>query len=196
VGHVGLAPGSVRVVPYDPEWPRAFRTIRSRLLPLFPRARIEHIGSTSIVGCWAKPIVDVSIGLQRGGSVHVDDAKAAGLDFRLVRPGSITFRVQGPTGLTIAFVHVYARDSEPELANLHFRDYLRAHPGVTEEYSKLKRRLAASGKARSDYSPAKAPFIERAQARARRWAQKNGRKATKQRGPTRAGPRRRSERAP
>jgi GrpB-like predicted nucleotidyltransferase (UPF0157 family) len=179
--HVGLPPGTVRIVPYDPEWPREFRRIRKRLLPLFPGARIEHIGSTSVIGCWAKPAIDVSVGLPRGGSLHVNDARAAGLDFRLVRPGFITFRLQGPTGLTIAFVHVYARDSEPELADFLFRDYLRSHPKVVEEYSRLKRRLAETIKDRGDYSPAKAPFIERVQEKARRWASKKGRKTTNRR---------------
>ena len=186
--HVGLRPGSVRVVLYDPEWPREFRRIRRRLLPLFPGSRIEHIGSTSVVGCRAKPIIDVSVGLPKGGSIHADDAKAAGLDFRLARPGSITFRLQGRAGLTVGFVHVSARDSEPELSLLLFRDYLRAHAAATEEYGRLKRRLAATTKDRGDYSRAKASFIERTQENARRWAKTTGWKATHRRGSGRGGP--------
>jgi GrpB-like predicted nucleotidyltransferase (UPF0157 family) len=170
-------------VPYDPEWPREFGRIRKRLLPLFPGARIEHIGSTSIVGCWAKPIIDVSVGLPQGGSLHGNDAKAVGLDFRLVRPGFTTFRLQGQAGLTVAFIHVHGRDSESESEDLLFRDYLRAHPKVVEEYGRLKRRLAGTSKDRGDYSPAKAPFIERVQGRARRWAKRKGRKTAKRGGP-------------
>jgi GrpB-like predicted nucleotidyltransferase (UPF0157 family) len=170
--HGRLLPGSVRVLPYYPEWPRELRRIRKRLLPLFPGARIGHVGSMSIVGCWAKPIIDVSVGLPRGGSVHVNDAKSAGLDFRLVRPGSITFRMSDPAGPTIGFVHVYARSSEQELGVLQYRDYLRAHPEATKEYSRLKRRLAATAKDRSEYSPAQAPFIEGLEPRIRRWARR------------------------
>jgi GrpB-like predicted nucleotidyltransferase (UPF0157 family) len=181
--NVGLLPGSVRVVPYDSDWPRAFRRIRKRLVPLFPGARIAHVGSTSVVGCWAKPIIDVSVGLPRGSHVHVDDAKAVGLDFRMVRPGVVTFRLDGPSGLTTGFVHVSARDSEPELGHLLFRDYLRAHPEAAREYSQLKRRLAAATKVRSEYSPAKVPFIERTLERARRWSKKKRQKITKRRSP-------------
>jgi GrpB-like predicted nucleotidyltransferase (UPF0157 family) len=181
--HVGLTPGTVRVVPYDPEWPREFRKMHKRLLALFPGARIEHIGSTSVVGCSAKPIIDISVGLPRESSVHADDAKAVGLEFRMVRPGSITFRMQGPTGLTIGFVHVRARDSEPEFGDLLFRDYLRAHPAAATAYGKLKGRLAATRLVRGDYSRAKAPFIKRAQERAHRWAQKKGRMTKKRKSP-------------
>lgn len=179
----GLAPGTVHVVPYDPEWACEFRRIRKRLLPLFPGARIEHIGSSSIVGCWAKPLIDVSVGLPKGGSVHVEDAKAAGIEFRLVRPGSITFRLWGPTGMPIGFVHVRARDSQPELEDLLFRDYLRSHPRVAIEYSRLKRHLAATTKVRGEYSRAKAPFIERTQRSARRWAKSQRRMSWKRNGP-------------
>jgi GrpB-like predicted nucleotidyltransferase (UPF0157 family) len=171
-------------VPYDPEWPREFRRIRKRLLRLFPRARIEHIGSTAVLGSWAKPLIDVSVGLPRGGSVHVADASAAGLEFRLFRPGSIVFRLRGTTGLPIGFVHVRARDSEPELEDIHFRNYLRAHPAATREYSKLKRRLAATRTLRGEYSRAKAPFIEKALERARQWAQKTNRRVGNRRGPS------------
>jgi GrpB-like predicted nucleotidyltransferase (UPF0157 family) len=170
-------------VPYDHEWPREFRRIRKRLVPLFPGARIEHIGSTSVVGCWAKPIIDVSVGLPRGSHVHVDDAKAAGLDFRLVRPGLVTFRLDDPSGLTLGFVHVSARGSGPERGHLLFRDYLRVHPEAVKEYSTLKRRLAADTNVRGEYSPAKVPFIERTQERARRWAKKRRQKTAKGRGP-------------
>jgi GrpB-like predicted nucleotidyltransferase (UPF0157 family) len=143
---------------------------------------MEHIGSTSVVGCWAKPLIDVSVGLPGRGSVHVDDAKAAGLEFRMVRPGSTVFRLSGPTGLTLGFVHVRGRDSEPERGDLLFRDYLRTHPGTVKEYSRLKRRLAGAMTVRGDYSRAKTPFIERVQGKARRWAQRKGRRISNRHG--------------
>jgi GrpB-like predicted nucleotidyltransferase (UPF0157 family) len=108
----------------------------------------------------------------------VDDANAAGLEFRLVRPGSTVFRLSAANGLSIGFVHVRARDSDPESANLLFRDYLRAHPGVAKEYGRLKLSLAATKMLRGDYSRAKLPFIERAQDSARRWATAKGKQTT------------------
>ena len=98
--------------------------------------------------------------------------RPAGLEFRLVRPGTIVFRLRGPNGLPVAFVHVRARNSGPESGDLLFRDYLRTHPEATREYGRLKRRLAAAGMARGEYSRAKAPFIERTQASARRWVRR------------------------
>jgi GrpB-like predicted nucleotidyltransferase (UPF0157 family) len=174
-GYVGLAPGTVRVVPYDAAWPREFRRIRKQLLPLFPGSRIEHVGSTSVLGCAAKPLIDVSVGLLEGTSLQVDTATAAGLEFRMVRPGSVVFRLQGPTGLSIGFVHVRGRGSDPELRDLLFRDYLRAHPRVVDEYSELKRRLATKSVNRGDYSRGKEPFIQRIHSAARRWAKRKNR---------------------
>jgi GrpB-like predicted nucleotidyltransferase (UPF0157 family) len=115
---VGLRSGSVRVLPYDPEWPREFRKFRRLLRPLFPGARIEQIGSTSVVGCRAKPLIDVSVGLRNKGSLHLSEARAAGLEFRMVRSRSVLFNLLGPTGVPVPHVHARARDSEPEARDL------------------------------------------------------------------------------
>lgn len=163
------------MLPYDPEWPREFQRIRNRLRRLFPGARIEHIGSTSVPGCAAKPIIDISLGLAPGSSVRDSVFRAAGLTFRSVQPYSIVFAISRPDGSRAANVHVRYRGTEAELSDLRFRDFLRSHPEVVWNYVETKREAIASSRDGADYTRAKAPFIERVQESARRWAKKTRR---------------------
>ncbi|MBB3049389.1 GrpB-like predicted nucleotidyltransferase (UPF0157 family) [Prauserella isguenensis] len=61
----GPTPTSVEIVDYDPEWPRRFARRAAELRELLgERARlIEHIGSTSVPGLAAKPVVDIVVGI-------------------------------------------------------------------------------------------------------------------------------------
>ena len=55
-------PNAVIAAPYDPEWPRLFERERELLERVFPTASaIEHIGSTSVPGLIAKPIIDILV---------------------------------------------------------------------------------------------------------------------------------------
>ena len=72
----------VELVPNDPQWPQAFQRIRDRLLALLPQAlSIDHIGSTSIPGMIAKPLIDIDIVLP--GLEHIEDATARASGRRL-----------------------------------------------------------------------------------------------------------------
>ena len=175
----GVAPGSVQVVPYDPQWPREFRRIRARLRPVLPGARIEHVGSTAVPGCDAKPIIDVSVGLAPGSALRVDAARSAGLEFRSVRPYSVVFALGDERGKRLANVHVRYRGSETELGDLLFRDYLRAHPTAVEEYGRLKRQIAAKSRTGGDYTRGKARFIQRTLRAAQRWAKATRKKSAR-----------------
>jgi len=172
MGKLGLASGKVRVVRYDPEWPLLFQRIRNRLCNVLPTARIEHIGSTAVPGCEAKPIIDVSVGLTPGSVLRRDEARSIGLEFLAIRPDSVKFALSDKRGRHLAYVHMRHLDSEPELRDLRFRDFLRAHPDTVREYVKVKRLAAAATKIRRDYTNAKAPFIEGLEPRIRRWARR------------------------
>jgi GrpB-like predicted nucleotidyltransferase (UPF0157 family) len=169
---LGLAPGETRVVPYDPEWPLQFERLRKRLSSILPTARIEHVGSTAVPGCEAKPIIDVSVGLAPGTALRVDDARSAGLEFRSIEPQGAVFGVYGKGRVRLANVHVRYRDSEAEIRDLLFLDFLRAHPEVVRDYVQVKRRTLAAGKTGRNYTDAKAPFIEGLEPRIRRWARR------------------------
>lgn len=155
---------------YDRRWPGQFRELARRLSGIAPRARVEHIGSTAVPGCAAKPIIDVSVGLPPGCRFGADEARAIGLEFRSVHPYSALFALSDGDGRRIAHVHVRALGSESEIRDLRFRDYLRAHPRATRAYVAAKRRILSTRSLVGDYTRAKEPFIEGLSGAIRRWA--------------------------
>jgi GrpB-like predicted nucleotidyltransferase (UPF0157 family) len=129
---------------YDPAWPRAFARIRSRIAPVLAGVAIaiEHVGSTSVPGLSAKPIVDIDV------IVRADGVAAA-----IERLASLGYEHQGDLGVPQreAFRHAHAPahhlyvcvEGRPHLLNhLAFRDALRADSELAREYGNLKRELA------------------------------------------------------
>jgi len=135
----------IEVVDYDPEWPDQFERwrllIRSALGPT--AVRIEHVGSTSVVGLAAKPIVDVQVSIERlaAEDEYVPALEAVGLQLRSRDDWHRYFR-PFPGQPRDVHVHVCAAGSEWEREHLLFRDYLRASPDVCDRYVQAKREAA------------------------------------------------------
>ena len=172
LARLGLPRGEIRVVSYDPGWAGAFRVVRARIRKILPSARIQHVGSTAVPGCEAKPIVDVSVGLSSGTRLRVDAARSIGLEFRSVSPESTHFVFRDKERRHVAHVHVNPLNSEAELGLLRFRDFLRAHPKVVREYTTAKHRVLATAQGRRRYTEAKDPFIRGLDSHIRRWARR------------------------
>ena len=168
----------VELADYDPAWPVAFEHLRRLLAAALGEAaiRVEHVGSTSVPGLAAKPIVDVQVSV-----ADVDDEdsyrpaiEALGWPLHLREPGHRYFRPPTPQPRTVQ-VHVCSAGSEWEWRHLLFRDYLRAHPERAGAYEELKRKLVAShGHDRLLYTDEKGPFIDETVALAERWAEQSG----------------------
>src|SRR6266568_3023147 len=143
---LGLESGTVRIVPYDPEWPLLFdveaRRLRSALAPL--PIVLEHTGSTSVPGLAAKPVLDILAGVTEGASVerYVVKLIGAGYLHRGDRgiPGREFFRRGDPRAYHL---HLAPIGSTFWREHLAFRDYLRMHADIRDEYAELKRSLAA-----------------------------------------------------
>jgi GrpB-like predicted nucleotidyltransferase (UPF0157 family) len=168
----------IEVVPYDPGWRDRFGDLRARLTAaLGPVAtRIEHVGSTSVPGLAAKPVVDVQVSVAdpEDESSYRWSIETLGFGLRWREPGHRYFR---PTpGLPrLAQVHVCSAGSSWERDHILFRDYLRAHPQHAAEYAALKMELAARDAAdRIAYTDAKGPFIVETLDRAEAWAARIG----------------------
>ncbi|MCG3140126.1 MAG: hypothetical protein HDKAJFGB_01124 [Anaerolineae bacterium] len=159
------------VLPYDPQWAVQFKAEREMILSAFDelRAEVEHIGSTSVVGLAAKPILDLAIIVE-----SAEDALRAITP--LVRMGYTCFGEAEVAGRVYfdrrAFepchIHLYVRGNPEIERHFGFRDYLRAHRDAAQEYAELKYALAE--KFRNDrpaYTEAKTPFIREIEARAR-----------------------------
>jgi GrpB-like predicted nucleotidyltransferase (UPF0157 family) len=155
---------SVHVAEYEPAWPAQFQALARRAADAVGdiAMAIEHVGSTSVPGLAAKPIVDLAVIVRREdvpraverlatlGYVHEGDK---GL------PGREAFRT--PPGETKHHLYVCIPESRSLRDHLHFRDYLRAHPDTAREYADLKRRLAAEHRHDSEaYQQAKSPFMD------------------------------------
>lgn len=168
----------IDVAPYDERWSPRFRAWRDRLAAgLGPVAiRIEHVGSTAVVGLAAKPIVDIQVSVADTNDEHryVPAVEACGLKLRLREPGHRYFRPPAERPRDV-HVHVCDADSVWEREHLLFRDYLRAHPAVRDKYAELKVQLAERyPDDRLAYTDAKSAFILDALDAALLWAPQVG----------------------
>jgi GrpB-like predicted nucleotidyltransferase (UPF0157 family) len=165
----------VEVTRYDPDWPARFKTWRARLAVLLgPVAlRIEHVGSTSVPGLEAKPIVDiqVSVAALDDEDGYVPPCEAAGLQFRF-RENEHRYFVPPPGHRREVQVHVCQHAGGWERRHLLFRDFLRASKEAQETYAAAKR-LAASVWAddRAAYNEAKSAAILSILGQAEAWAE-------------------------
>jgi GrpB-like predicted nucleotidyltransferase (UPF0157 family) len=159
--------GAIEVRDYDPKWPVLFDEECSRLGSVFgPAVTIEHVGSTSVPGLAAKPIIDLLVGvasLAEAKSVCMGPLLALGYtyisEYEAWLPGELFFR-KGMPGPWTHHAHVMEISHPRRQELLLFRDYLRAHPETASAYGSLKKSLAlAFGDDIAGYRNAKAQFI-------------------------------------
>ena len=157
----------IKVVPYDPQWPRRFEAERAALedvLAPWLSGGIHHIGSTAIPGIAAKPIIDMMAGV-----ASFEEARAAygpllatGWEHTPHRAGIAHHFSKEGFGL-----HLTEPESDLWRERLAFRDALRADPALAAEYEALKLRLAEEhpddGQA---YTDGKGAFVGRVLAEA------------------------------
>ena len=159
-------PVPVSICDYDPAWPARFEAARFAI-----SIAVEHIGSTSVPGLAAKPIIDVMPSLRRfeDGHACVAPLEALGYVYRgeYGIPGRHYFVSSNSQGRRDQHVHMLVIGSDPWTRHLLFRDYLRAHPAAALEYAALKRALAAQYRWEMDaYADSKSGFVQDILARA------------------------------
>jgi len=157
----------VRLSPYRAEWAERFLVERDRIAAALGRAaeRIEHMGSTSVPGLDAKPIVDILVAVADPADPGVGSAlEAAGYVLRVDEEGHRMFR----TPERDVHVHLWVSGSEDVARHLEFRDRLRASEADRRAYSELKHRLAErEWDDINDYADAKGGLIAEILERAR-----------------------------
>jgi GrpB-like predicted nucleotidyltransferase (UPF0157 family) len=161
---IGLEPGVVRLCVYNPEWPVLFEQEKQRLLSVLVGQvlDVQHIGSTSIPGCTAKPILDIAIAVQNFETAFalVPLFESLGYEFRgeLGIPRRHYFSIREPR--STHHIHMFEPTHPGYQATLLFRDYLRTHPAAVEQYVALKQSLAqAYPQDRDAYTHAKTEFV-------------------------------------
>lgn len=165
------------IVPYDARWPAQFQALRQVYVAALGGVAIfvEHVGSTSVPGLAAKPILDIDIVIRSTGDLEPAVRRLADLGYRhqgdLGIAGREAFSRDGAddvprdgSGRQWPEHHLYvcAADSEELRRHLAFRDALRADPRAVEEYAALKLALAEQFQHHRDaYSEGKTAFITR-----------------------------------
>lgn len=155
----------VRLVPFDPRWADAFRRIADGLADALAPclSGIEHIGSTSVPGMLAKPVIDVDVTLRSLADIEpaTDILLSLGYEARGNRYDdgmwAFSLRDQKP----MQRIYLCAPGNRTHLRRIAFRDHLIAHEDVAEAYAALKTRLAAEFENDGDgYTAAKGDFID------------------------------------
>jgi GrpB-like predicted nucleotidyltransferase (UPF0157 family) len=157
----------VEIVTYNGAWPDAFKEERDRLLisvGAFLAGTIEHVGSTSVPGLSAKPIIDIQIGVAGLAESRpaFDPLQALGYRYDAFRPDVMHFLEKRAVGRQAYNLQLIPYGSDCWNRRIAFRDYLRSYPEAAQEYELLKKQLARDFPLdRAAYGRGKGPFIRR-----------------------------------
>ena len=166
---IGLERDTVRLVPYHAGWAHLYGAEKARLQGAVGDhvLDIQHVGSTAIPGIVAKPILDIAVAVHSFEAAYVCVGPIEALGYEYVGENGIPrrhylVRRDFDTGQTIVHLHMNELGGPDWKTQVLFRDYMLAHPEAAEEYTALKRGLAAQfPRDREAYTDGKAPFIER-----------------------------------
>lgn len=155
---------AIEIVDYDPQWPAKFHEQAKRIAQAMGNSalQIEHIGSTSVPGLAAKPIVDILLVVKDSSdeAAYLPALETAGYVLRVREPDFEEHRMFRTPERNV-HVHVFSERSREIARYLNFRDRLRADEADRKRYEELKRRLATQdwpdGNA---YADAKSEVIE------------------------------------
>jgi GrpB-like predicted nucleotidyltransferase (UPF0157 family) len=155
----------VRLTPYDPAWTEAFERERVALegsIGPWVVDGIHHVGSTAVPGLEAKPIVDILVGVEDLASSRGCFEPLTALEYLYApyRSEEMHWFCKPSPERRTHHLHLVPAGSRRYAEELAFRDLLRAYPGTTERYAKLKRKLADRfPEDREAYTEAKTDFI-------------------------------------
>jgi GrpB-like predicted nucleotidyltransferase (UPF0157 family) len=168
-----------RITNYDPEWRNLFLDIGSKLRSSLGElaVRIDHVGSTSVNGLDAKPIIDIQISV-----LNFDDERnyktkieKVGFVLRKENPDKTKKYFREIPGNRRTHIHVRRASSFSEQITLLFKDYLREHPEDCLKYAEEKHRLMKLYKnERPKYVEEKGPIVWEILQKAHIWSQEVG----------------------
>jgi GrpB-like predicted nucleotidyltransferase (UPF0157 family) len=168
----------VEIEDYDPGWPELFAAEAACLRPAFGPVLValKHIGSTSVPGLAAKPVVDIQAVVRSLSDMDAVTPRVVALGwaqgiFALDPDRRLYFKKYNADGIRTWQLHVYEASHPSASAHLLFRDYLRTHEEEAGRYEALKRDLALRFHFdRLAYNEAKTEYIEAIVVKAREQA--------------------------
>ena len=164
VGPIAPLTSPIVIAEYDPEWPRLYEreAMRIRAALHGKVGLLEHVGSTSVPGLAAKPVIDILLVVPDSSDEpsYVPPLEAAGYVLRIREPEWYEHRVfKGPD--TNVNLHVFSPGCVEIRRMLGFRDWLRTHDDDRQLYEHTKRELAQQGwKYVQNYADAKTAIVE------------------------------------
>lgn len=171
----------VVIVDYDPHWVTLYDEEKRRIHEVVGNiiVWIEHIGSTAVHGLEAEPVIDIMTAVNNLSDAKkcIEPLQKIGYEYQSgheVRfPKRRFFRKGNPPKEQHYHLHMVELASDFWKKHLLFRDFLRTHSEVAQEYCELKKKLATTyGTDHEGYTAAKTPFIESVVAKAK--AEKKG----------------------
>ncbi len=163
---------SILLVDYNPDWPMLFQQVQEPVAAVLGElaVTIDHVGSTSIPGCPAKPIIDLDVVIASPSDLPATIARLATLGYLHEGDLGIADREAFVPPAHIPYHHLYVCTVQSEEYQRHilFRDYLRSHSQEVQAYAALKHELAQRFPLNRDgYSKGKSEFVARILQRAR-----------------------------
>ena len=160
---VGLERREIRLVEYDLSWPKQYRRHADSIARALGEAliRIEHVGSTSVPGLAAKPIIDIVVEVENSSdeSSYLPALAPAGYQLRMREPEWHEHRMLRTVEFDI-HVHVFSNGCSEVSRMLAFRDRLRESAQDRQRYEEVKRELAARDwPTMQDYTDAKSGVV-------------------------------------
>lgn len=169
--------GHHQIRPYDPAWATRAADLVERLSRMFgaDAVRIDHVGSTSVPGMGARPIIDIQLSVRDVYDTRSYDARLRTLGYRYFwfpeLPVDDYLVYDNADGTNTEHIAVCEAGSLQEFRHLAFRDFLCAHPWAAQEYEQVKREAATSAVGvREAYAAAKRDCVQRLEREALRWA--------------------------
>ena len=159
----------ITIVDYDPQWPEIYERERDFIEGIISGLdyRIEHIGSTSVKGLGAKPVIDILLELEdfdKDSEKMVELMAEAGYNYIDTFEYTMPYRryFNKKCDGVITGYHIHSVQTGGWFWNRHiaFRDYLREHDDVRDEYCRVKKELSKKvWDDKNDYAWAKTEFI-------------------------------------
>ena len=159
----------IEVVEYDEAWAVRAAAARAELIPLGVFETVEHIGSTSVPGLAAKPVIDLMAAAASLDRVTAAEDALSGLGYRRFDNGMSgrLFYYRDEDGARAYQLHVVPAGTWDTRNERLLRDHLRQHPEDARRCAELKQRLAAEHTDGTEYTKAKTELIQELTDRAR-----------------------------
>lgn len=147
-GGAGPASEEIQLTGADPAWASQFAVEAQRVRKALGSValRVEHIGSTSVPGLPAKPIIDIDLWVEDSDREerYIPGLASIGYVLALREPWWNGHRMLVNSGTPKVNLHVFPADAPEPLRHLLFRDWLCSHDEDRDLYAAVKRRLAVS----------------------------------------------------